>query len=185
MRPGDVLDMHARLREAFRKPGPDTARFMDAHVKASVLNAETGRPGTARSLFAAGRDGRTLCGEFARDPFTATTFQVTAPMTETVHAAYLNGRGSIAGLHTEELPAERGFAWLDAPLYLTPRSGGDGGGDWALGIDAVTWAVCTYILPGGTAVPGVQVTGWADPALPAPGRRPPGALPAGPPPGCR
>jgi hypothetical protein len=182
MRPGQVLDMHARLQEAFRQPGPDTARFMDAHVKTSMLNAETDRPGTARSLFAAGRDGRTLCGEFARDLFTATTFQVTAPMTETVHAAYLSGRGSLAGLHTEELPAERGFAWLDAPLHLTPRSGGHGE-DWALGIDAVTWAVCTYLLPDGSPVPGVQVTGWADPRSPGPWTPPAGAT--APPPAAR
>jgi hypothetical protein len=81
-----VLDVHARLREAFRRPGPDAVRFMDAHVRASLLNAEKDRPGTARSLFAAGRDGSVLCGEFARDLLTAATFQVTTEMTDVVHA---------------------------------------------------------------------------------------------------
>ena len=57
MMPGHVLDMHARLREACRRPEPHTVRFMDAHVRTSLLNAEMDRPGTATSLFAAGRDG--------------------------------------------------------------------------------------------------------------------------------
>jgi hypothetical protein len=165
--PGHVLDVHARLREAFRRPGADAVRFMDAHVRASLLNAAKDRPGTARSLFAAGRDGQALCGEFARDLFTAATFQVTAMMTDVVHATCVNERGTLAGLHTEELPAETGFAWLDAPLHLTPRGAGEGDGR-AIGLDAVTWAVCTYALPDGTVVPGVQVTGWADPRKPGP-----------------
>jgi hypothetical protein len=174
--PGQVLDMHARLREAFRKPGPHTVRFMDAHVRTSLLNAETDRPDTARSLFAADRDGPALCGEFARDLFTAVTFQVTAGMTDVVHAIYANGRAAIAGLHAEELPAERGFAWLDAPLRLTSRGAADGGGP-PIEISAVTWDVCTYALPDGTAVPGVQVTGWADPRRPVPWTSPGGAAP--------
>lgn len=173
--PGQVLDVHARLREAFRRPGPDAVRFMDAHVRASLLNADKDRPGTARSLFAAGRDGAALCGEFARDLFTATTFQVTAQMTDVVHATYASGRGAVAGLHTEELPAETGFAWLDAPLHLTPRGAVEDDGR-VVGIDAVTWAVCTFALPGATAVPGVQVTGWADPRRPGPWT-PPGGVP--------
>jgi hypothetical protein len=176
MMPGHVLDMHARLREAYRRPEPHTVRFMDAHVRTSLLNAETDRPDTATSLFAAGRDGPALCGEFARDLFTATTFQVTAEMTGVVHATYANGRGTVAGLHTEELPAERGFAWLDAPLRFTPHGAADGAGP-PIEISAVTWAVCTYTLPDGTAVPGVQVTGWADPRRPGPWTPPAGAAP--------
>lgn len=175
--PGQVLDVHARLREAFRKPGPHTVRSMDAHVRASLLNAEKDRPDTARSLFAAGRDGPAPCGEFARDLFTATTFQVTAGMTDVVHATYASERTAIAGLHTEELPAETGFAWLDAPLRLTSRGTADDGGP-PIEISAVTWAVCTYPHPDGTAVPGVQVTGWADPRRPGPWTLPAGPRPA-------
>jgi hypothetical protein len=172
MTPGNVLDMHARLREAFRAPSLFTIRFMDEHIRASLLHAEKMRPGTARSLFAAGRDGRALCGELARDLFTAATFQVTAEMTDVVQATYSSERGTIAGLHTEELPAETGFAWLDAPLLLTPRGAAESDDDPGISISAVTWAVCTYALPGGTVVSGGQVTGWCDPRNPGPWTEP-------------
>lgn len=176
MLPGNVLDMHARLREALRVPGPDTIRVMNAHVRTSLLNGGKDRPGTATSLFAAGRDGPRLCGEFARDLFTATTYQVTAQMTDVVHATYASDRGSIAGLHAEELPAETGFAWLDAPPHITPRGAGTDSSR-PIGIDAVTWAVCTFTLPDGTVVPGVQFTGWADPRRPGPWTPPGGTTP--------
>jgi hypothetical protein len=126
MTPGNVLDMHARLREAFRRPAPDVVRLMSEHAGVSLHAAEVGdASGSPGSLFAAGRDGSVLCGEFARDLFDAVTFQVTEKMAGVVHAAGENGRGVFAGLHTEELPAERGFAWLDAPLArIAPRGPG-------------------------------------------------------------
>ena len=98
MTPGNVLDMHARLRESLRRPAPDVVRLMSEHAGVSLHAAEAGdayaSPG---SLFAAGRDGSVLCGEFARDLFDAVTFQVTEAMAGVVHAAGENGsRGTRA-----------------------------------------------------------------------------------------
>jgi hypothetical protein len=179
MTPGNVLDMHARLREAFRRPGPDVVRLMSEHAGVSLHAAEVGdASGSPGSLFAVGRDGSVLCREFARDLFDAVTFQVTEKMAGVVHAAGENGRGVFAGLHTEELPAERGFAWLDAPLArIAPRGTGENAGRGIM-IDAVTWAVRTYTLPDGALVPGVQVTGWADLRRPGPWTPPGGGRPA-------
>jgi len=169
MTPGNVLDMHARLRESLRRPAPNVVRLMNEHAEISLRAAEEGDTySSPRSLFAASRDGTVLCGEFARDLFDAVTFQVTAKMADVVHAAGGNGRGTFAGLHAEELPAERGFAWLDAPLArFTPRGTGESD-DKGIWVDAVTWAVCAYARPDGGLVPGVQVTGWADLRRPGP-----------------
>jgi hypothetical protein len=41
--PGNVLDVHARLRDAFRRPSPALARMMDNHAEISILYAEGGR----------------------------------------------------------------------------------------------------------------------------------------------
>jgi hypothetical protein len=160
--PGNVLDVHARLREAFRRPSAALADMMDNHAELSILHAEGDRPSATGSLPAAGRDGTALCGEFARDLFDSVTFQVTAEMAGVVRAAAASGRSEFAVLYPEELPAERGFAWLDAPLTrVTRRSAaeGDGGG---IEVDAVTWAVRAFALPDGSLVPGVRVTAWTD-----------------------
>jgi hypothetical protein len=99
-------------------------------------------------------------------------------MAGVVHAAGENGRGTFAGLHTEELPAERGFAWIDAPLArIAPRGTGENA-DRGIMVDAVTWAVRTCARPDGALVPGVQVTSWADLRRPGPWTPPGGGRPA-------
>lgn len=166
-----VLIMQARLLAALRAPGQAATAMMAAHARTSQVHAGKDRPSTATSLLTAGRSGKALCGAFARDLVTATTYQVTANMARVVHAACASDRSSVCGLHTEELPAETGFAWLDSPVRLAPHGAREPGED-SFGIDAITWGVCTYDLDG-TVVPGVQVTGWSGPSRPAP--RTPGA----------
>ena len=101
MMPGRVLDMHARLREACRGPNRPV-RFMDAHVRTSLLNAAPDRT-RSRDIPVRRRRVGPPVPRFAQGPVHRDHVPGRRRNAGVVHATYANGRAAMPA-HAEGLP---------------------------------------------------------------------------------
>lgn len=155
----EVITQHAQLTAAWRQP----SNLLISYVRNFSADVVRRRGAAAAErmfypLFSdAARDYERWVTLAGRDLFSARVFQVTAEMCAVTNEIYRKSTESTTRISYEELPAERGFVWLDDPAALRDRIGK------VIRLRAVSWA--PLVLPstdGGGTLAGVRLMLWAD-----------------------
>jgi hypothetical protein len=159
-----VLDHHASLHDLLAHPNGVAVSIVKKFGEWS--DERQARSWLSRYMFWPYRTGgkrsstdweaRFLVG-VARGLFTATTYQVTAPMCEIAEVMY--EQTAVVNGHVEpaDLPSECGFLWLDKPWQRTDSDG------TAYQTRAITWSpVSTRWKEYDCREDGVRVTLWSD-----------------------
>lgn len=157
--PRDVLDVHRKLREQWQNPAMPLQSYIYGFMKA-VRDAAYDQGGNNAvvaafsDLFWPATSAGAFCNVIAKELFEATTYQVTADMTEAVNATYQNTAKHVVHIEEWELPSEAGFVWFDKPVPAQDVSG------TFIFHRAVSWSKQVLQYPNGTTLPGVRMTSW-------------------------
>jgi hypothetical protein len=119
-----VLHQHVLLADRMRKPDPDVADFLRYHMNSLIKDY-----GRASSMFhpiiRAGYTGHVdqrkaddMCRLIGGGLTAATTYQVAANMVADMRAVFERTWLGPDIIHSAELPALNGFAWLDTPWKI-------------------------------------------------------------------
>lgn len=159
LRPSQVLDEHVKLTEALRHPPDRVARYYDNFVQSVLEDAErTGgqsrREAAQVYLFHPAKTGRDFATVLARQLAFARTYQISPGMVDAVTATYLKSVTHVGHMEEQEVPAESGFAWFDAPLVFTDVNG------LRVLHRALSWSPSSVRFSDGDAWQGVRITAW-------------------------
>lgn len=159
LRPGEVLDQHARLTQRFLRPTEGLIDYwqdwMTTTIQKGAAAASMFYPVIRRNDRAATpQHAHALCLLVGRDLRDATTYQVTAEMTRAMRELYDRTSPDIDHLELAEVPTPTGFAWLDEPWTIM-----DLRGDRIL-IRAVSWSVTTALTNGTEEQPLTPAREW-------------------------
>lgn len=165
----EVLDLHADLQRSLANPEPRLLRIMLEYA----LDDVKANPAWAASHVNPATSSADLdpwISSLGTDLFGATTYQVTAEMTD-LAMALRETTPDLEEIRAEDLPAPSGFMWFDKPV---PRPSVDDDGREPLLMHAASWAPIPAMqvrenTTGQTlTMPGVRIREWGynnDPAV--------------------
>jgi hypothetical protein len=169
LRPGDVLDAHARLAEALARPGMRLIEFFDAFVsdtmtKAGARGGDWEKVNVWAGMFWPAQSAPDWCGVLTSQLKRARPYQVTPPMVDFVSALYQRTMTEPTLITRDDIPWPAGFVWLDQANVFTDKWGN------IIHNRAYSWDV-VYLPgrrnPGQPAgppkIPGIRVISWSHP----------------------
>lgn len=168
LRPGDVLDMHARLAETLARPPVRLIELFDSLVsdtinKAGERGGDWEKVNVWAGMFWPAQSAVQWCGVLARQLKAARAYQITPPMVDLVRDVYEKTRGEPTLVTRGDIPWPAGFVWLDKANEFTDRFGN------VIYNRAYSWDV-VYLPgknPGGevanSKIPGIRVVSWSHP----------------------
>ena len=159
---GQVLDLHADLQRSLARPGPDLRRVLTDYAAEDARRTPAWAANHLHPSVSPADLGPWL-DSLGTDLFGATTYQVTAEMTDVAEAMRETTPG-FDEILDEELPSPWGFMWLDKPV---PRPSVDDGDLPPLMMHAVSWArvpAVTVTREGegrSRKLPAIRIREWA------------------------
>jgi hypothetical protein len=162
LRPGEVLDAHARLAETLARPPTRLIEFFDAFVqdtmaKAGSRGGEWEKVNVWAGMFWPAQSAPEWCGVLTRQLKAARPYQVTAPMVDLVSEIYQRTMDEPTLITRDDIPWPAGFAWLDKANTFTDRHGN------AIYNRAYSWDVVYLPARDGSKAPGIRVISWSHP----------------------
>lgn len=162
LRPGQVIDLQARLYESLARRDPRWVRFLDSFMADAVQRGVTGQQDAYDKwgvMFQPATTAEQYCGILARQLSAARTYQVTSGLVDVTRTVYEKTASQVSIFQPEDVPWPSGFIYLDKPLVLADVHGRD------IKNRALSWNLELARLsddkPGSAPRPAVRIACWS------------------------
>jgi hypothetical protein len=133
LRPEQVLDEQAKLRDRFSYPNDDLLWWLQGFAASKANRARWELMFYPHGPADGGLESRRFAGAIGRDLFAGRAYQVIPEMVKVLKGVFTETLKGTEHIEAAELPSGSGFIWYDTPLELTERTGG------TVTIRAISW----------------------------------------------